>query len=59
MEEKDMAKLGVYPIYFIGSRITVNRVVFTDNQKFFVRWYGNLIEVERGMGGYFQTVETY
>ena len=58
MEEKDMAKLGVYPIYFIGSRVTVNRVVFTANQKFFVR-YGNLIEVKRGMGGYFQTVETY
>ena len=59
MDENKMAKMGVYSVYFIGSRITVNRVIFTDNQKFYVRWYGNLIEVKRGTGGYFQTVETY
>lgn len=54
-----MKNLGSYPVYLIGSRRTVKRVVLDNNGKYFIKWYGQLIEVVRGFSGYFRSVEEY
>ena len=55
-----MKSIGNYPVYLTGSKKTVNRAVKTpDNEKFYIVWYGQLIEVVRGYAGYFKTVEAY
>ena len=36
------------------------RTVFVENNKYYVRWFGNFIEVEKNpTDGEFRTVETY
>ena len=54
-----MTNMGIYPIFFKGSNRTYKRVVYEDCGRYFCRWYGEKIEVVRGMSGYFQTVECY
>lgn len=55
----DGEKLGSYPVYFTGSRESHSRIVFRKNGKCYVRWYGNFIEVIRGAGSEYKTVENY
>lgn len=56
-----MKSIGTYSIYLTGSRKTIRRSVKVDEEtnKCFIIWYGNLIEVERGIGSGFLTVEDY
>lgn len=32
-------------VWFKGSRRKIERTVYTDGQKYFVKWYGEYIEV--------------
>lgn len=54
-----MKNIGSYPVYLTGSNKTVKRVVLKDNDKYFIKWYGQLIEVVRGFSGYFRSLEAY
>jgi len=45
-------------IYLTGSRKTIQRVVFTENNLYFIKWYGQYIQVEKCATG-FCTVEKY
>jgi hypothetical protein len=45
-----MRKLGNFPIYFTGSQTTINRVIYNDGKTFYIKWYGNFIEVENRNG---------
>ena len=51
--------MGFYPIWFTGTRRTYSRTVYKKDDRFFVKWYGELIEVKRGESGNFYTVEEY
>ena len=51
--------MGSYPIWFWGSRKTLPRVVKRIGSKYYVTWYGNQIEVERGINGHFRSVDSY
>lgn len=58
--DDDGEKLGSCPVYFKGRRELIMRTVFVKNNKYYVRWYGNFIEVEKNpIDGEFRTVETY
>lgn len=58
--EEGKIQYGAYPVYFIGSRQLVMRTVYTENNKYYVRWFGNFIEVERNpRDGNFKTIGTY
>ena len=50
--------IGNYPIWMKGSRRTERRNVYEKDGRFFVKWYGELIEVNRDSSG-FVTVEEY
>lgn len=53
-----MKNLGSYPVFIGGYKH--NRVVKQDdNGKYWCKWYGEMIEVVRGMGGYFHSLERY
>ena len=54
-----MKSIGTYEIYLTGSRKYTKRAVTTDGTKYFIKWYGNMVEVKRGYAGYFMTVEKY
>ena len=58
---KGMYDMGSYPIWMRGSRMTVNRNVYRneDSTKYCVIWGGQIIEVERGFSGYFHSVLDY
>ena len=58
--KKHYENRGDSPVYFTGSRRTYSRCIWRDNEtgKEYVRWYGEYVEVERGLvGGYYNTVE--
>lgn len=53
-----MKNLGVYPVFIGGYK--VNRAVkMDDDGKYYCQWYGNLIEIIRGMSGYFKSKDRY
>ena len=54
-----MTRVGTHKIYLTGSRKFIERCVVTDGTKYFIKWYGNMIEVKLGFSGYFRTVEAY
>ena len=56
-----MTSRGSYPIWLTGSCKTVWRVVYVSEHdgSMFIKWYGQYIGVERGMSGYFHTIEQY
>ena len=59
-KDSDMKSHGRYRVYLRGSRKHIERTIYEDeNGKCFVKWYGNLIEVKRGNGGTYGTVEMY
>lgn len=39
-------------VYFTGSRRHYVRTVYAENDKFFVKWYGEFIEVKKTRFGY-------
>lgn len=45
-KEDLLEKLQEEPIYFTGSEKTYKRVIYTDGEHYYVKWYGDLIEVE-------------
>lgn len=45
-------------IYLTGSRKTIQRVVYKKDGLFYIKWYGEYIEVKKGTAGYY-TVEPY
>ena len=53
-----MTKLHSDFIWLTGSRKTIKRMVYKDNDKFYIKWYGNPIEVIKANMGY-TTVESY
>ena len=55
-----MKSCGRYSIYLTGSQSYTQRVVYeAENGKFYIKWYGNVIEVYRGVCGGYATVEKY
>lgn len=54
-----MKNIGKYEIYLTGSRKWTTRSVLQDGDKFFVKWYGAIVEVVRGTANYYKTVEKY
>lgn len=38
-------------IWFRGSRRFYERTIYTDGFRFYVKWFGNLIEVSEGEAG--------
>lgn len=34
-------------VWMTGSRVKIRRVLYTDGSKYFVKWYGNLVEVKQ------------
>lgn len=55
---KHIDTIGKDRVYLTGSRRTIERVIHKEAGKFFVVWYGNMIEVKKGSSGYY-TVEAY
>lgn len=54
-----MKNHGTYEIYLTGSKTTVKRVVYeNEDGKCFVKWYGKYIEVKHNVMNY-STVEAY
>lgn len=53
-----MNKLDNDYVWLIGSRKRITRSIYTDGCKFYVKWYGQYIEVRKGTCGYV-TVEQY
>ena len=53
-----MEKIGTGRVWLTGSRKTIERVVYKDGDKLFVKWYGQMIEVIRGINAYV-TIEEY
>ena len=56
-----MKNHGQHEIYLTGSKRRIKRSVYEKDGKFFIKWYGEYIEVERsGYGGtFYKTVESY
>ena len=55
---KHIDTIGKDRVYLTGSRRTIERVICKNAGKFFIAWYGNMIEVKKGNSGYY-TVEAY
>ena len=53
-----MKNMGKYSIYLTGSRKTIQRSVYEENGKYFIKFYGQYIEVVRNWSDYC-TVEKY
>ena len=53
-----MKNYGRYKINFTGSKTTIERTVYEKDDKYFVKWYGEYIEVTRNSFGW-KTVEAY
>lgn len=53
-----MKSLGKNPVWLTGSRKTVRRTVRTDGAKFYITWYGQVVEVKDSGNGYV-TVDKY
>lgn len=45
-------------VYLTGSRRTIQRIVFEENGLYYVKWYGEYIQVAKAATGYY-TVEPY
>ena len=55
MEKQNM---GTCAIWLTGSKKRVQRVVYKIGGQFFVKWYGNMIEVKRGTHSFY-SIEEY
>lgn len=53
-----MNVLGTYTVRLTGSKKNIKRTVYTDGNRFFIKWYGNMIEVRRETNDFY-TVEAY
>ncbi len=54
-----MKSHGKNRVYLTGSQKSVERTIYEDdNGRYYVKWYGNMIEVRRSGYGY-ATVEKY
>lgn len=53
-----MRKFKTDRVWLTGSRREIERVIYQDGERFFVKWYGNMIQVEQGRSGFY-TVEMY
>lgn len=58
METKDMIRHGKYSVYLKGSHTSIERVIYEHEGKFYIKFYGELIEVRHLMQD-FATVEEY
>lgn len=56
--EYKMESKGKEPIWFTGTQRTIWRTLYKSDCKYFCKWYGRMIEVQRGRWG-FVTVEQY
>lgn len=54
-----MTASSIYPIWLTGSKKTIKRMVYEDNGKLFIKFYGQLIEVKRSDSGKYYTVKEY
>lgn len=54
-----MTKLHTAKIRMLGSKITVTRVLYTDGNKYYIKWYGQYIEVEMTDWSKGHTVENF
>lgn len=45
-------------VYFTGTRRTFERTIYTMDNKYFCKWGGNLVEIEKGQFGWI-TVGAY
>lgn len=52
-----MKRIGMMSIYLTGSRKTIERVVVSDGEKFFITWYGQLIEVKQGTHRFYTVLD--
>lgn len=59
MDTKKMQNVGNYMIWLTGSRKTIKRAVYQDGTRYFIKWYGQIIEVARNASGAFYSVEEY
>ena len=51
---------GQHPIYLTGSMAWDRRNVYEQDGKFYIKWYGQIVEVERRVGAdHYRTVEAY
>lgn len=46
-------------IYFRGSKETHRRTVFEEDGKYYVKWYGQMVEVVKGQFQVWRTKEEY
>ena len=46
-------------IYFTGSKEAHRRTIFEEDGRFYVKWYGQMVEVEQGRFGSWRTKEAY
>lgn len=53
-----MKNLGQYSVYLTGSRKTIKRCIYEQDGRTYIKWYGQIIEVVRGLYEY-HTVEKY
>ena len=58
MLKNDMINHGSYAIWLTGSRKNIARCVYEKDGKYFIQWYGRMIEVRRDWSG-FATVDEY
>ena len=54
-----MKRLTRELIYFRGSMETHRRTVFEEDGRYWVKWYGQMVEVEQGRFGVWRTKEAY
>ena len=62
MKKLHMDSIGRYPIWFTGSRRTVQRTVYTagdfPDRKYYCIWYSQIVELVHDQWGY-KTVKQY
>lgn len=54
-----MKRIGTDLVYMTGSRITVERLIWAQNGRFYAKWYGNMIEVAKASHCGYYSVEEY
>ena len=55
---KDMERLYRDYVRFTGTGRTFERTIYMIDGKYFCKWYGNFVEIEKGRFGW-RTVELY
>lgn len=52
--------IGRYPVWMRGSHETIRRTVYISDDRYWIVWYGSLIEVRRSNSGFgFRSIEEY